>query len=372
MSSSEEIVALIAAKGEEIRLLKAAKPATLKQDLEPLIAQLLNLKLQYKETTGEDFGGAKEEKPKATASAPAADQGPSKAQLAKEKKKAETKAKKAEAKKDTEETPKPSPILADGEDPLSHLYGDLPIIRSAYMSEKVYRNINDLSEDQAGQFAWLRGRLSNSRSVGKGIFIIIRQQLSTIQSVMFQGDNISKQMIKYAQSISLESVIDILAEITVPKVPIQSVTKKELELQIKEIHIVSRAQPLPFGVEDAGRNEAEALNNALPLVDPDRMLNYRWVDTRTPANQAIFRIQSGVCQLFREFLISKHFIEIHTPKLNAGASEGGSSVFTLKYFDQPACLAQSPQLYKQMAAACGGKHVIVLIIYDLCVQVNVV
>ena len=48
------------------------------------------------------------------------------------------------------------------------------------------------------------------------------------------------------------------------------------------------------------------------------------------------------------------FIEIHSPKLLAGASEGGSEVFVTDYFGQPACLAQSPQLYKQMTAACGG------------------
>lgn len=48
------------------------------------------------------------------------------------------------------------------------------------------------------------------------------------------------------------------------------------------------------------------------------------------------------------------FIEIHSPKLLAGASEGGSEVFMTDYFGKPACLAQSPQLYKQMAAACGG------------------
>lgn len=48
------------------------------------------------------------------------------------------------------------------------------------------------------------------------------------------------------------------------------------------------------------------------------------------------------------------FLEIHSPKLLAGASEGGSEVFITDYFGQPACLAQSPQLYKQMTAACGG------------------
>ncbi len=47
------------------------------------------------------------------------------------------------------------------------------------------------------------------------------------------------------------------------------------------------------------------------------------------------------------------FVEIQTPKLTAGASEGGAAVFKLDYFGEPACLAQSPQLYKQMCAACS-------------------
>jgi aspartyl/asparaginyl-tRNA synthetase len=46
--------------------------------------------------------------------------------------------------------------------------------------------------------------------------------------------------------------------------------------------------------------------------------------------------------------VHKDFVEIHTPKLLAGASEGGSSVFKLDYKGQVACLAQSPQLHKQM------------------------
>jgi len=53
-------------------------------------------------------------------------------------------------------------------------------------------------------------------------------------------------------------------------------------------------------------------------------------------------------QAFRQFLLSEGFREIHTPKLIAGSSEGGASVFRLDYKGQPACLAQSPQLHKQM------------------------
>jgi len=58
------------------------------------------------------------------------------------------------------------------------------------------------------------------------------------------------------------------------------------------------------------------------------------------------KLQSAVCQLFREFLYSEDFIEIHSPKLIGGTSEGGANVFRLDYFNEPACLAQSPQLYK--------------------------
>ena len=161
-------------------------------------------------------------------------------------------------------------------------------------------------------------------------------------------------MVKYATAIPLESVVDIFADVTAPDTPINAVSLKNVELNVIEIHAVSRATEVPFSVEDAGRNAAYALANTLPVVNQDTALNYRWIDTRTPANQAIFRIQSGVCALFREFFSSRGFKEIHTPKLIGGSSEGGANIFKLKYFDQDACLAQSPQLYKQMTSACGG------------------
>jgi aspartyl-tRNA synthetase len=58
-------------------------------------------------------------------------------------------------------------------------------------------------------------------------------------------------------------------------------------------------------------------------------------------------------QIFREYLYSKSFIGVHSPKLISGSSEGGAAVFKLQYHGQPACLAQSPQLYKQMCISGG-------------------
>jgi nondiscriminating aspartyl-tRNA synthetase len=91
---------------------------------------------------------------------------------------------------------------------------------------------------------------------------------------------------------------------------------------------------------------------------PQRVrLNNRIVDLRTAPAQAIFRVQSGICNLFRSYLDTKGFIEIHTPKLQGGATESGSSVFQLDYFGRPAFLAQSPQLAKQMAIASDFERV---------------
>jgi aspartyl-tRNA synthetase len=56
-------------------------------------------------------------------------------------------------------------------------------------------------------------------------------------------------------------------------------------------------------------------------------------------------------------IVSQGFQEIHTPKLIAGASEGGAAVFRFDYMGRPGCLAQSPQLYKQMAICADMERV---------------
>lgn len=86
-------------------------------------------------------------------------------------------------------------------------------------------------------------------------------------------------------------------------------------------------------------------------------LNNRIIDLRTASSQSIFRIQAGVCNIFRSYLDAQGFLEIHTPKLQGGATESGSTVFQLDYFGRPAFLAQSPQLAKQMCIASDFERV---------------
>ena len=93
-----------------------------------------------------------------------------------------------------------------------------------------------------------------------------------------------------------------------------------------------------------------------PIADDstiDYKLNYRWIDLRTERNSLMFKVQSAFVNAMREYLVNQDFVEIHSPKLIAAASESGSEVFEVKYFDGLAYLAQSPQFYKQMAMAGG-------------------
>jgi nondiscriminating aspartyl-tRNA synthetase len=109
--------------------------------------------------------------------------------------------------------------------------------------------------------------------------------------------------------------------------------------------LIKSTEDLPFALDDVNQLYLENDRNNVLL---NTRLNNRPFDLRVPFNNCIFKNQSSVCRYFREFLYEQDFIEIHSPKTIGTPSEGGAAVFELKYFNSPAFLAQSPQLYKQM------------------------
>ena len=106
--------------------------------------------------------------------------------------------------------------------------------------------------------------------------------------------------------------------------------------------------------------QVESYAEALPIKDDsdiDVRMDFRWIDLRREKNQLMYQMQTTLTNAMREFLVERNFVEIHTPKLIAAASESGSDVFEVKYFDGLAYLAQSPQFYKQMAMASGLERI---------------
>lgn len=217
-----------------------------------------------------------------------------------------------------------------------------------------------MSKANAGETVVFRARVHTSRQQGnKMCFIALRQQDSLIQGLLsVNDDSISKQMVKWAGSISLESIVLVHGIVEAAPEEITSATVKDAEIKITKIYTIAETPAqLPILIEDATRSEAEAEELGLPVVNLDTRLDSRSIDLRTTTNQAIFKISSGVCTLFREFLLKKGFTEVHTPKIIGAPSEGGANVFKIQYFKGEAYLAQSPQLYKQMLIAADFEKV---------------
>lgn len=241
-------------------------------------------------------------------------------------------------------------------------YGKAPLIQSTTKSgvERILFEDLDESKDD-GREVVFRARVHNSRQQGATLaFLTLRQQAELIQGLVKANKEgtVSKQMVKWVGSINLESIVVVHGIVKKVEEPIKSATVQNLEVHITKIYTISETpEQLPILIEDASRSEAEAEAAGLPVVNLDTRLDSRVIDLRTVTNQAIFRIQSGVCALFREFLTNKKFTEVHTPKLLGAPSEGGSNVFEVTYFKGKSYLAQSPQLYKQQLIAADFERV---------------
>ncbi|GFH53452.1 aspartyl-tRNA synthetase [Chaetoceros tenuissimus] len=289
----------------------------------------------------------------------------------KERKKAEKKAKKAAqaaAEAAANKVEDVTYLTFEEQDSYSKM-GDMTRVMSRSRTGREFAKVEDLEDAEkypAGSKVWLRGRLHSIRVKGGSCFLVLRQgSFNTVQALFFKDKEDpegSKKMLNYLKTLTVESVVDLEGTI-VGDADVKSCSVQSVELNIKRIHSVSKARAqLPFLVEDAARSEEEVeasqdTDRPFPRLGQELRLDNRWMDLRAPANNAIMKIQSAICQLFRESLYSQGFMEIHTPKLIAGESESGAGVFTTDYFGTTACLAQSPQLYKQMAISADMDRV---------------
>ncbi|KAI0987710.1 hypothetical protein GJ496_005272 [Pomphorhynchus laevis] len=240
---------------------------------------------------------------------------------------------------------------------------DQPLVFLPTITSKVrintaeFRTIEEINSDYASKRVWIRSRIHTSRCTGKQCFLVLRSGTATIQAICSVNDKFTKPIIRQIAGISKESVVDVCALVSNAPKPVGSCTKKDIELQIERIIVISQAQcPLPIQIEDCMRSDIDSEKGQVH-VNQDNRLDNRVIDLRTHTNQAIFKVEAGITRFFREELSKLGFIEIHTPKLISVASEGGANVFKVTYFDRDAYLAQSPQLYKQMAIASDFERV---------------
>jgi aspartyl-tRNA synthetase len=184
------------------------------------------------------------------------------------------------------------------------------------------------------------GWVHEVRDLGGLAFFLIRDRTGIIQ-VTIPKKKASEAVLAAAKRVSRESVVRVSGTVkAIDKAP----GGRELVPDLFEI-ISLADSPLPLDVVEK-----------VP-ADLDTRLDARFLDARRPRVAAVFQIRSAATHAINQYLHHEGFINITTPKIVAAATEGGTELFPIAYFDKEAFLNQSPQLYKQMMMAAGFEKV---------------
>jgi len=188
----------------------------------------------------------------------------------------------------------------------------------------------DVKSDMDGEEVALFGWVQEIRDLGGIRFIILQDKEGTIQ-VTVPRKKLSSEVL--SKSDALQKRYSIGVKGVVKKT---DMTPRGVEVIPKEIRIFGTATPqLPIDV--TGKTPANL----------EVRMDARALDLCQEENIAVFKIQHAAVEAMRDFLFDRGFIEVHTPRIIASATEGGAALFSIDYFERKAFLAQSPQLYKE-------------------------
>lgn len=206
--------------------------------------------------------------------------------------------------------------------------------------EKLKRIHTSEVMSHTGENVKIAGFVQAIRNQGSIKFLILRDIKGIIQVVVLKNSSAFDQV----EALTLESVVEIEG---LAKVEKQAPSGYEVEAS--SMVVLSTAMPslpIPVVVEKSGE-ESEI----------SKRLDSRYIDLRKVENGKIFKVWTELEKGFRNYLLSAGYLQVYTPSFMSSASESGSEVFEVKYFDRKAYLAQSPQFYKQMAMSAGFEKV---------------
>ena len=203
----------------------------------------------------------------------------------------------------------------------------------------------DIKDVKAGaKKVSIKGWVHEIRTLGSVVFVILRDSTGMLQ-ITVNKEKAGKLIVEKAERLNRESIIEVSGQIQKnDKAP------GKIELIPESLNILIVSDPeLPINI--SGKNITTDLN---------KRLDWRCIDLRKPREQAIFTIQSALITGISSFLSKEGFTQVFTPCIMGVASESGSEVFSIFYFDKEAFLRQDPQLHRQLTIAGGFKK-----IYDI-------
>ncbi|BCJ93631.1 aspartate--tRNA(Asn) ligase [Anaerocolumna cellulosilytica] len=199
------------------------------------------------------------------------------------------------------------------------------------LSQKETVEISDiLKGEYSGRKVTLKGAVHTIRDMSEFSFVVLRKQDGLVQCVYEEGtvQGFDIKSLREGSTVEVKGTVN-----TEERAP------NGFEIRLTCIKVLSepaKDSTMPLAISKW------KLNTSL-----ETKLSLRPISLRNVRERAIFKIQEGIVRAFRDFMFSKNFTEVRTPKIVAGNAEGGANVFKLEYFGKKAFLAQSPQFYKQ-------------------------
>src|SRR5579884_1139379 len=188
-----------------------------------------------------------------------------------------------------------------------------------------------------GQAVTIRGWLYNKRESGKLIFPIFRDGTGVIQGVV-PKNQVSPEVFDALKTLTDESSIMVTGKVRADKR-----APGGYELDVSDVKIVQRVpedEPFPIARKEHGI---------------DFLMENRHLWVRSPRQTAILRVRAEIVRAARNFFDDRGFTLTDPPILTPAACEGTSTLFEVDYFDDPAFLTQSGQLYIEATAMALGK-----------------
>lgn len=201
---------------------------------------------------------------------------------------------------------------------------------------------NFTTEDM-GKDVTLMGWVQTRRDLGALIFVDLRDRTGLMQ-VVFDESMMESDFSK-AESLRSEFVIAVKGQIVKrdEETINENLPTGLIEVKVRELKILSKAQTPPFEIEDD------------TAVREELRLKYRYLDLRRPTMQKNMLIRSKISAAAREYLTSNGFLDIETPMLTKSTPEGARDYLVPSRIHEGSfyALPQSPQTMKQILMMSG-------------------
>jgi asparaginyl-tRNA synthetase len=189
----------------------------------------------------------------------------------------------------------------------------------------------------AGETVTIKGWLYNLRESGKLLFPIFRDGTGFIQGVL-HVKSVAPEVFETVKHLTQESSVVVTGQVRA-----EARAKGGYELDVKEVQVVEKVpenDPYPISLKEHG---------------VEFLMDHRHLWVRSARQASILRIRAAIIKAARDFFDNNGFTLTDPPILTPAACEGTSTLFEVDYFDEPAFLTQSGQLYIEATAMALGK-----------------